>query len=86
MNLSNMYQFSDLPQYQEFVESYTPEQRKMLVRSYRNGCLFATDWTQLPDSYVDKEPWVLFRQQLRDMMSTYDGTSPDVVFPIAPTL
>lgn len=41
------------------------------VRSWRNEQLKDTDWTQLPDSTVDKAAWAAYRQVLRDLPSTY---------------
>jgi len=85
MNLPNMHGFTDLLQYQEFVDSYTPEQRCDLVRAYRTACLMMTDWTQLPDTTADKPAWASYRQQLRDIMAGYDGTTTEIVWPTPPS-
>ncbi len=37
------------------------------LRLIRNEKLSATDWTQLPDSPVDKSAWASYRQALRDL-------------------
>ena len=37
------------------------------VRSERNAKLAACDWTQLGDAPVDAAPWVVYRQDLRDI-------------------
>ncbi|WP_395661511.1 tail fiber assembly protein [Aestuariivirga sp.] len=37
------------------------------LRLIRNEKLSATDWTQLPDSPVDKSVWASYRQALRDL-------------------
>lgn len=37
------------------------------VREERNKLLTESDWTQLPDSPVDKTAWALHRQALRDI-------------------
>jgi len=36
------------------------------MRSERNRLLSECDWTQLPDSSVDKTAWAEYRQALRD--------------------
>jgi len=78
--------FDQLPFYPDFVSSWTPEQRIELVRFYRNNLLLHSDWTQLPDSPDPrKTEWATYRQQLRDLMATYDGTSPDITWPTPPS-
>jgi hypothetical protein len=37
------------------------------VREIRNDLLKASDWTQLPDSQVNKQSWAVYRQSLRDL-------------------
>ena len=37
------------------------------VRSERSWKLSQSDWTQLPDSPVDKAAWAVYRQALRDV-------------------
>lgn len=37
------------------------------VRQERNRLISESDWTQLPDSPVDKEAWAAYRQELRDV-------------------
>lgn len=39
------------------------------IRQQRNQLLFASDWTQLADSTVDKQLWATYRQALRDVPS-----------------
>lgn len=39
------------------------------VRHERDQMLLSTDWTQLPDSHVNKEAWASYRQALRDITS-----------------
>lgn len=51
---------------------------KVLIK-YR---LQSTDWTQLPDSQVDRQSWSVYRQSLRDMLS--QDLSGDVQWPAAP--
>lgn len=53
------------------------------IRVQRNKLLLGTDYTQLPDSVVDKSAWAVYRQELRDI--TKQATFPEnVVWPIAP--
>ena len=47
-------------------------------RSRRNILLAESDWTQMPDSPLssaDKDSWAAYRQNLRDALATYDGTT-----------
>lgn len=53
------------------------------VRSQRDSLLASCDWTQLADSQVSKEPWVIYRQALRDI-TAQAGFPSDVVFPVSP--
>ena len=48
----------------------TYEQKVALVRAERNQLLTKSDWTQLPDSAVDKSAWATYRQGLRDLPSS----------------
>ena len=48
----------------------TYEQKVALVRAERNQLLTKSDWTQLPDSAVDKSAWAAYRQVLRDLPSS----------------
>lgn len=43
------------------------EQEKKAARAERNLRLARSDWTQMPDSPVDKELWKTYRQALRDL-------------------
>lgn len=43
------------------------DNKKASVRNERNMKLSASDWTQLPDSGVNKELWAQYRQALRDV-------------------
>lgn len=54
-----------------------------IIRWRRNGLLVDCDWTQIPDSTVNKQEWIDYRQQLRDLPSQ----NPDprlIVFPNRP--
>jgi hypothetical protein len=45
----------------------TDEQKWDQIKNWRNVELALTDWTQLPDSPVDKGLWANYRQLLRDL-------------------
>jgi hypothetical protein len=60
-----------------------------LIRQKRNDLLIASDWTQVNDSPLSdtkKEEWSTYRQELRDLPSSYQSTTnfDDVVFPTQP--
>jgi hypothetical protein len=53
------------------------------VRNQRNQLLKDSDWTQVADAPVDKEAWVTYRQELRDITSQV-GFPFNVLFPTPP--
>lgn len=53
------------------------------LRMERNDKLTLSDWTQLPDSNVDKAAWATYRQALRDI-TTQEGLPNSVTWPVAP--
>jgi hypothetical protein len=55
------------------------------VRNKRNDLLSASDWTQLPDSPVDRQAWSVYRQALRDITSQ-SGFPFSVVWPTQPSM
>ena len=55
----------------DIVSSLTTDEKWEAVRSERNKLLHDTDWTQLPDTKVDKEAYAIYRQKLRDIPQTY---------------
>lgn len=55
------------------------------IRTQRNELLARTDWTQLPDVFVDKSKWALYRQQLRDITSQ-PGFPWNVTWPVWPSI
>ena len=72
------------------VELLTPEDKQALydskaaeVRNTRNNLLAQCDWTQLPDSPVDKTVWANYRVELRNV-TEQSGFPFNVVYPIAP--
>lgn len=58
------------------------ESRWAAIRSQRNQLLQESDWTQLPDSPVDKTVWATYRQELRDITDQEDPFS--IVWPVDP--
>jgi hypothetical protein len=61
----------------------TNEQKWDQIRLWRNVELAKSDWTQLPDSPVDKLAWATYRQALRDLPAQ-GGSANAVTFPIKP--
>ena len=53
------------------------------VRNKRNNVIAKTDWTQLPDSPVDKTLWAEYRQALRDV-PTQAGFPWTIEWPVKP--
>lgn len=53
------------------------------VRNNRNDVIAKTDWTQLPDSPVDKILWAEYRQALRDI-PTQAGFPWTIEWPVEP--
>lgn len=53
------------------------------VRLERQRLLQESDWTQIPDSPVDKDAWAAYRQALRDI-TAQPGFPYSVVWPQAP--
>lgn len=53
------------------------------VRAERNQKIAESDWTQLPDSPVDKAAWAVYRQELRDL-TTQVGFPWEVKWPEPP--
>ena len=59
------------------------------IREKRNRKLLDSDWTQMPDSPLSdskKAEWATYRQQLRDLPSSYtdDDDLNSIVFPTKP--
>ena len=56
------------------------------IRAKRDGILRETDWTMIPGCTVDQAQWAAYRQNLRDLPSTYAETGPEsVVWPVQPS-
>lgn len=50
------------------------EKYESRMRLHRDGCLTASDWTQMPDSPLtdeQRQAWATYRQALRDFPSTW---------------
>lgn len=70
------------PASNEEIQERTDSQAAV-VRDKRNFKLSECDWTQLPDSPVDKAAWAEYRQELRDV--TNQGGFPwEVIWPTQP--
>lgn len=54
------------------VRRIPEEELANVNRSHRNSLLQSTDYTQLPDSPVDKNSWAVYRQALRDITKQAD--------------
>lgn len=68
----------------KIAEAPTDQEIQDAIRSYRNICLFQSDWTQLPDvDLANKSDWAVYRQQLRDMMAQSEDPKL-IVFPTPP--
>ena len=58
------------------------------ARQLRNELLSKSDWSMLPDaplSQEEKDAWVAYRQELRDIPQTFDGQPvSEIVWPSEP--
>ena len=71
---------------------YTPDNLPTTLgylRDIRDNLLRHTDWTQMPDSPLSdskKAEWATYRQQLRDLPSSYTDEDDlnSIVFPTKP--
>lgn len=70
-------------QFNPIFPDATDEQKWEQIRLWRNSELNQTDWTQLPDSPVDKAAWAAYRQSLRDLPSQ-GGKAEAVSIPVKP--
>jgi hypothetical protein len=61
----------------------TDNQKWDQIKLWRNAELNRTDWTQLPDSPIDKTTWATYRQALRDLPAQ-GGLADEAVFPTQP--
>lgn len=66
----------------EAITAKDAEQAKS-VRDTRNQKLKDSDWTQLIDAPVDRQAWVVYRQELRDV-TAQAGFPWDVQWPVQP--
>lgn len=70
-------------QFNPYFADATNDQKWEQIIAWRNAELFATDWTQLPDSPADKTSWAAYRQELRDLVDTTKNAD-DVIIPTPP--
>lgn len=61
----------------------TNEQKWEQIKLWRNAQLALSDWTQLPDSPVNKTAWADYRQALRDLPAQ-GGLAEEVTIPTQP--
>ncbi|WP_210447828.1 tail fiber assembly protein [Vibrio crassostreae] len=77
---------TDLPQ--SVLAQAIIDEKWKAVRTQRDNCISATDWTQIPDAQLTDEKkaeFLAYRQELRDIPQKY--TNPDdVVWPEKPTI
>lgn len=66
------------PERQQLIESMS-----INIRRLRTEKLLETDWTQLPDSPVDKEAWAAYRQALRNI-TQQESFPANVIWPEKP--
>lgn len=66
----------------EAIAAKDTEQAKS-VRDTRNQKLKDSDWTQLIDAPVDRQAWLVYRQELRDI-TAQTGFPWDVQWPVQP--
>lgn len=67
-----------------FCPVISDEEKAKEIRKKRDSLLFASDWTQVPDSSADcKEKWREYRQSLRDLPSQ-SGFPQNVEWPKQP--
>ena len=60
-----------------YIEAMQITQSWADLKQARDGLLFASDWTQVPDAPVDRDAWATYRQQLRDLPeNTVDPLNP----------
>ena len=67
---------------QPYTQPYISGTNTDAVREIRNKLLQNSDWTQVPDSPLSdskKAEWATYRQQLRDMMSSYTDSESNTV-------
>ena len=76
----------------DYTPPYISGTNESQIRQLRNQLLIASDWTQVPDSPLTdakKAEWATYRQQLRDMMSSYTDSESNTVqnttFPTPPS-
>ena len=59
------------------------EERASSVRNTRNQLLKESDWTQISDATVNKDIWLSYRQELRDI-TIQEGFPFNIIWPTQP--
>jgi hypothetical protein len=67
----------------EFEKNEKSQLKATEVRRKRNQMLADSDWTQISDSPVDKQPWAAYRQLLRDI-TDQEGFPYNINWPVTP--
>lgn len=65
------------------IKDESQERKWEMIRNIRNSLLADSDWTQLPDSPVNRKVWAKYRQELRDIPQNYQ-TAGRVKLPTPP--
>lgn len=65
------------------IEEYQEDWWTERMRLHRDRLLKESDWTQLPDTAVDRQAWATYRQALRDFPATWTA-GPEADFPDTP--
>ena len=76
----NWLNFVSLDEDSETIPNDYLEER---IRIWRDEELKNSDWTQLPDSPVNKIVWAEYRQALRDLPLQFNDVK-SIVFPVKP--
>jgi hypothetical protein len=73
-----------------WVSKFTQDEQTVIqeasVKSVRDGLLYESDWTQIPNSPLTEQKqqeWAVYRQELRDV-SSQSGYPYNVVWPTQP--
>lgn len=65
------------------TEAFDAEAAAVAIRIKRNKLLLASDYTQLPDSKVNKDVWASYREELRNL-TEQSGFPQNVIWPVVP--
>lgn len=59
--------------------------QSIITRNERDQLLKDSDWTQISDAPTNKEAWIIYRQELRDV-TLQEGFPFNIVWPEKPTI